>query len=69
MIPKCFKNCLNFVTIIILIMSMIPGAITLPGNNNMHIMDSNPASITELYVGTLHETPNQEYAKITNNGN
>ena len=50
-------------------MSMIPGAITLPGNNNMHIMDSNLASITELYVGTLHETPNQEYAKITNNGN
>lgn len=50
-------------------MSLIPGAITLPGNNNMYIMDSNPASITELYVGTLHETPNQEYAKITNNGN
>lgn len=67
MIPKCFKNCFNFVTI--MIMSMIPGAITLPGNNNMHIMDSNLASITELYVGTLHETPNQEYAKITNNGN
>ena len=44
-IPKCFKNCLNFITI--MIMSMIPGAITLPGNNNPHIMDSNPASIPE----------------------
>ncbi len=44
-------------------------SITLPGNNNMYIMDSNPALITELYVGTFHETPNQEYAKITNNGN
>jgi len=69
MIPKCFKNCLNFITIRILIMSMIPGAIALPVNNNPHIMDSNPASITELYVGATHEMPNQKYVKITNNGN
>jgi hypothetical protein len=48
---------------------MIPGAIALPGNNNTHIMDSNTASITELYVGVPHEMPNQEYVKIINNGN
>ena len=50
-------------------MSMIPGAIALPVNNNPHIMDSNPTSITELYVGATHEMPNQKYVKITNNGN
>ncbi len=68
MVPKSLKNYLNIVAIIILIMSMIPGAIALPASNTTQIIGSNPISITELYVWAAHEKPNHEYVKIINNG-
>jgi hypothetical protein len=58
----------NRIVIIFLAMCLILGTVPFALGSSSQTSGSSTVYISALYVGAPHQTPNQEYVKITNSG-